>query len=520
MHERDEVGFDREGMLGATPSCGRTLPTQPKDLPLRYPGLTRLCSCADTMRPMKRIALSLALAAGAALAAILATVSGGGAAKATPPAVGIHKIKHVVVIMQENRTFDEYFGTYPGAAGIPMQNGVPTVCVPDPKAATCVKPYHDPNDLNRGGPHSAEAYVADVHGGRMDGFIAQAQAPRGKKCKQRPNNPRCAGGSAATDVMGYHDARELPVYWAYAKNFVLQDHMFESAASWSLPAHLMMVSAWSASCSNPNDAMTCKSDLGNPDTDAGKQPGATPDYGWTDLTYLLHRYHVSWRYYVYPGTQPDCDDGAATCAPKKQKVGTPEIWNPLPDFVTVHKDGELGNIQSVANFYRDAKSGHLPAVSWITPDGVHSEHPPALLSAGQQYVSSLVNAVMRGPNWKDTAIFIAWDDWGGFYDHVVPPRVDGSGYGIRVPGLVISPYAKRGYIDKQVLSYDAYLKFIEDDFIGSARLDPKTDGRPDPRPTVREKASQLGNLVADFDFSQAPRRPLPLTLESARAAVR
>jgi hypothetical protein len=112
---------------------------------------------------------------------------------------------------------------------------------------------------------------------------------------------------------------------------------------------------------------------------------------------------------------------------------------------------------------------------------------------------------MRSPDWRSTAIFLAWDDWGGFYDHVRPPVVDQNGYGLRVPGLVISPYARPGMIDHQTLSFDAYVKFIEDDFLGGRRLDPQTDGRPDPRPDVREGLAQLGDLVRDFDFSQAPR---------------
>ena len=116
---------------------------------------------------------------------------------------------------------------------------------------------------------------------------------------------------------------------------------------------------------------------------------------------------------------------------------------------------------------------------------------------------------MSGADWSSTAIFLAWDDWGGFYDHVVPPTVDGQGYGLRVPGLVISPYARRGYIDHQTLSFDAYLKFIEDDFLGGQRLN-QTDGRPDPRPTVRENVPILGDLRSDFDFNQAPRNPLLL----------
>jgi phospholipase C len=193
-----------------------------------------------------------------------------------------------------------------------------------------------------------------------------------------------------------------------------------------------------------------------------------------------------------------------------QNAKTPGIWNPLPYFDTVRNDGELGNIQSVEKFLEQAKKGSLPAVSWIVPSGDVSEHPPGLVSKGQTFVTTLINAVMSGPNWKDCAIFLSWDDWGGFYDHVVPVTVDQNGYGLRVPAMVISPYARSGFIDHQTLSFDAYVKFIEDDFLGGRRLDPKTDGRPDPRPGVRESASQLGDLRGDFDFDRPARTPLNL----------
>jgi phospholipase C len=215
------------------------------------------------------------------------------------------------------------------------------------------------------------------------------------------------------------------------------------------------------------------------------------------------------------GMEPDCRDDLAACRQFRQSVHTAGIWNPLPLFDTVKQDGELGNVRNLSEFYAAAKNGTLPSVAWITPAQKYSEHPPASISLGQSYVTGLVDAIERGPDWKNTAIFLSWDDWGGFYDHVVPPKVDADGYGLRVPGLVMSPYARHGYIDHQTLSHDAYVKFIEDDFLNSARIDPANDGRPDPRPGVRENVTQLGDLRNDFDFTQKPRQPevLPGAIE-------
>ncbi|HEV7167507.1 MAG TPA: alkaline phosphatase family protein, partial [Micrococcaceae bacterium] len=442
----------------------------------------------------------LLAAASAAVVVLLAAVSIlYGLASAHPPAAhgltaadaGIGKIKHVVIIMQENRSFDSYFGTFPGADGIAMHDGVPTVCLPDPARGTCVKPYHDPADRNSGGPHSQSNAEADVNGGKMDGFIGQAEKAA-KNCA--PNDPACSAGNT-TDVMGYHTAADIPNYWTYAQDFTLQDHLFESNSSWSLPSHLYMVSEWSAKCSQAGNPQSCINALQNPglppdfttsirNTLIGKcrlglqngacqsallaagitpematqlhalilkdckgadsylscqsaidnavipaalkqkllaaaQKLAPPDYAWTDLTYLLHQQNVPWAYYVFNGTEPDCEDDAAmTCAAVPQNAKTPGIWNPLPYFDTVRQDGQLGNIQSLDNFYSAAKKGALPAVSWVDPTGSVSEHPPALVSAGQSYVTGLINSVMQSPDWGSTAIFLSWDDWGGFYDHV------------------------------------------------------------------------------------------------------
>jgi phospholipase C len=412
---------------------------------------------------------------------------------------GIRKIKHVVIVMQENRSFDHYFGTYPGADGIPRRNGGPTVCQPHLRRPGCQRPYHDARDINYGGPHGPWSTKVDIDGGRMDGFLRWDEH---QFCR-----PVC---SRPIDVMGYHDAREIPNYWAYARKFVLQDHMFEPAGSWSLPAHLFMVSGWSARCGLTGGRMSCVNTL------TPQPPGMSgrprPRYAWTDLTYLLHKRGVRWGYYVSAGRQPDCANGEARCPAVPQDALTPSVWNPLPYFPTVRRNGQLGNVQPVENLFAAARRGTLPAVSWVIPSWDASDHPDARVSRAQTYVTRVMNALMRSSDWNSTAIFLAWDDWGGFSDHVPPPAVDANGYGLRVPGLVISPYARRGFIDHQTLSFDAYLKFIEDRFLSGARIDPRTDGRPDPRPDVRENAPGLGDLTRAFDFSQRPRRPLLLPL--------
>ena len=471
--------------------------------------------------PRVRAGIAVVLVAGVAL---LLLTTGSNQASTQPldrgptssaALAGISRIKHIVVVMQENRSFDSYFGTFPGADGFPRDaEGNIDVCLPDPAKHTCLRPYHDPRDVNGGGPHGHADALADINGGAMDGFVERAEKARHNGGCSDPNDPECLKASER-DVMGYHDAREIPNYWDYAKQYVLQDHMFEPNSSWSLPAHLFTVSLWSAVCDD-DDPDSCTNDVGHPgdppDFNTALHPNAKPPtYAWTDLTYLLHRAGVSWRYYVAKGDEPDCaNDALITCPRVPQSASTPGIWNPLPYFTTVHDDDQLQNITSVHHFLTAAQTGHLPSVSWVVPSEAVSEHPRAHVSAGQTYVTGLVNAVMSGPDWNSTAIFLTWDDWGGFYDHVVPPSVDENGYGLRVPAMLISPWARQGYIDHQTLSFDAYAKFIEDRFLRGQRLDPDTDGRPDPRPDVRENEPVLGNLLADFDFTGSPRPPLLL----------
>jgi phospholipase C len=465
---------------------------------------------------VRRRLLSTALVAGVvSLVGVVPYVRDGPAhGRAAPPA-GIHKIKHVVILMMENRSFDEYFGTYPGADGLPRRNGHFTVCSPDPVTHNCVYPYHDTLARNTGGPHEHLDAIRDINGGKMDGFMRQARRGLTRGCLASPDMPLCSLGARHPDVMGYHDWHEIPNYWAYARRFVLQDHMFQQDTSWSLPQHLFMVSEWSARCHRRNVAMSCVNAIENPlapPHEAQNPTGRSPSYAWTDLTYLLHRHHVSWRYYVFAGTEPDCETGAMFCKPVRQRAKTPGIWNPLPWFTTVRRDNQVRNVLSISHFFAAARRGVLPAVSWVSPNNHVSEHPPALITNGQAFVTHVINAVMRSPDWRSSAIFLAWDDWGGFYDHVVPPNVDVNGFGLRVPALVISPYARRGFIDHQVASLDAYTKFIEDDFLGGRRIDPATDGRPDLRPDVREAMPQVGEMTLAFNFNQKPLPPLILPL--------
>ncbi len=423
-----------------------------------------------------------------------------------------HKIKHVVMIMQENRSFDHYFGTFPGADGFTMKDGKPAGCLPS-QEGVCVPLFHDGSDGGYGGPHADDSAKGDINGGKMDGFIKQAQLQQGS-CKD-PTDPGCAVvAGKGRDVAGYKTEQDIPNYWDYAQNFVLQDHMFGPNAGWSLPAHQYLVSAWGAQCARVDDPMSCHSapNGGQLPPDFGSTHGERkrpdPTYSWTDITFLLHKQDVSWHYYVSSGDQPDCaNDNDIKCATVKQNAKTPGIWNPLPWFRDVQQNNQVGNIVDTSTFFADAGSGNLPAVSWLAPSFANSEHPPAKISDGQAYVTKAINAIMSGPDWDSTAIFLAWDDWGGYYDHVVPPTVDNMGYGLRVPALLISAYAKRGFVDHQVLSFDAYLKFIEDLFLDRQRLDPKTDGRPDSRPVVRENVAILGDLRKEFDFNQPPRPP-------------
>jgi phospholipase C len=344
----------------------------------------------------------------------------------------------------------------------------------------------------------------------MDGFIRSVSLGPDPSCLSRRDAAGCSerfGPAGQPDVMGHFDRGELPNYWAYADRFVLHDRMFAPVDSWTLPSHLFLVSAWAARCSSERP-MSCTNDSAQAGGGVKWHLNHRNPYAWTDITHLLHAADVSWKWYNAPGT---CVIDACAQYGGNQ-LGTPKAMNPLPGFQTVHENEQMRNLTTHQAFFRDAAGGTLPSVSWIAPGRATSDHPGnhEPVTRAQTFATQVVNAVMRSPEWETSAVFIVWDDWGGFYDHVRPPRVDENGYGIRVPSLLISPYAKTGFIDHQTLSFDAYLKLIEDRFLDGQRLDPRTDGRPDERPTVREDVDVLGDLTEDFDFTQEPRPPMIL----------
>ncbi len=474
--------------------------------------LAAACTTSDAAPPAKITATTSSPTSTASVPGDVGDVS-----SYIDPAAGIENIDHFVFIVQENRSFDHYFGTFPGADGIPTDaDGGFDVCAPDPDVGgACRVPYHDTGFYDLGGPHNQAASEMDVNGGRMDGFVNSFRTLGGAGCIRKPVQKKCRfselGPGGTPDVMGYHTDQEIPNYWAYAEQYQLQDRMFAPSDSWTLPAHLYLVSAWSALCSDRTDVNTCESELDRPARWSNDKEDAVPPYAWADITWLLDQGDIDWRYFV---GRDSCL--VPPCPSARTRTQTNPLFNPLPGFQTVHATDQLDKVAPHDEYFEAAAAGELPSVSWVVPAAAETEHPGAKLgniATGQAWVTRVVNAVMEGPpeQWARTAIFVTWDDWGGFYDHVKPIVIDPYGYGIRVPGIVISPWVDRDTpIDHQTLSFDAYLKLVEDRFLNGQRLDGENQGWPDPRPTVREDAKRLGDLARSFDFAQEPIAPLVL----------
>jgi phospholipase C len=222
------------------------------------------------------------------------------------------------------------------------------------------------------------------------------------------------------NTLSYYDWHEIPNYWEYARRFVLCDQFFSSLAGPSEPNHLYTVAAKSGGLvNNPNYRNGARGAVGG-DTDAV--------YTFPAMAEVLQNTHISWKYYD-----------------EKPNPQLHSLWNPLWIPAISTEPRAMSHLVGMNQFYKDAKSGHLPQVCWIVPNRADRAHPPDDSARGMWHVTDLVNAIMRSDAWKSTVIIITWDDYGGFYDHVPPPAVDQFGYGPRVPALVISPYARPGF---------------------------------------------------------------------------
>jgi len=337
------------------------------------------------------------------------------------------QIKYVVVVLQENHTFDNYFGTYPGSEGITGKN----ICLPQSKGATtpCVSPFHDmslvPIDMN----HNWNSAHADYDSGSMDGFVYS----EGNK-----------------ETMGYYARVDIQHYYNAADNYTLCDRYYTSVMSESAPNHLYLVAGTAGGLIDDNVPKTLN---------------------FPPIFQQLDQKGIPWK--VYGST-----------------------WYQNFAYVQQNPTIKANNFATSKTFISDLKAGRLAQVSWITGAPGGDEHPPSSIQAGENSVANdIVNGLGASSYWDFAAIFVTWDDFGGFYDHVSPPQVDQYGYGFRVPCLVISPYAKQGFIDSAINDHSSILKFIETNFGLSS---------------LSTRDANANNLMEAFDFSKPARSFVPI----------
>ena len=322
--------------------------------------------------------------------------------------------------MEENHTFDNYFGNYPGANGATL-----------PPASNPA-----PHDIDHSGPRTRFA----INDGQMNGFDPLGQVQ--------------------------YQQSDIPVYWAYAQHFGLGENFYISAASSSTPNHIAMIAGQTGGndqtihvngCLSPDNAVVLERDT------AGDASFGQPCYNIPSIPEEATAAGLTWKYY-----------------------GQAPVWD-APQYIQAIKN--TPPVQS-KQIITDAQANQLPNISFVTPgQDAQSDHPPQPTQPAQNFVSSVVNAIMRSPAWSSTAIFVTWDDFGGWYDHVPPPVVDGIGLGPRVPLLVISPWAKPGYIGANQGEFASFDKFIEETF-----------GLPSLG--ARDSLPGTSDLMDFFNFSQ------------------
>lgn len=357
-------------------------------------------------------------------------------------------IQHTIFIIKENRTFDNYFGDFPGADGATWGRSSTGQDVP-------LAPINDTDSssLCNGWACAVEA----MDGGKMDGFDLT---------------------TGNLDAYGRMTQQDLPNYWTYARHFVLADRFFTAVHGPSFPNHLFTVAPQSGGVMDNVDGSQSGTYCdGTPsglvpvmDND-GNVSYQSPCFDFQTLPDLLEAAGISWKYYGESGGILSSIRHIYNSPLRQERIAEP------------------------SQFLADAAEGKVPAVSWLLPSGATGEHPPDSACQGENWSTQILTAIMQSSEWNSTAVFIMWDDFGGFYDHVPPPQVDRLGLGPRVPLLIISPYAKSGYVSHTVSEQSSLLKFVERRY-GLASL------------TARDR--NASDMLDSFDFSQSPRPPLIL----------
>ena len=378
------------------------------------------------------------------------------------------KIKHIVIIVQENRSFDNIFDGFPGAESKNygyLHTGQQVALQQIPFQQKYINHYY------RDG-------VADYDHGKMDGFDTEGGLT----------------GPIGSYAYSYLERSEIKPYWKMAKRFVLADHMFPTMMGPSFTAHLTLIagtadldptlseidvpnnSPWGCDAPSGTTTVTLRSD-GFIEGGAPYSPCFTQ---FNTMAQALDAKGVSWKYY----------------APQVGQPGGGNTWSSFDAIKSVRYSSDwTTRVVTETKVLTDAAKGHLPNVSWVIPDANWSDHPDSGTDYGPSWVAAVVNAVGKSKDWKSSAVVVVWDDWGGFYDDLPPPQLDFRGLGIRVPCLIISPYVKP-HVEHTGYEFSSILKFVEQVF-GLPALGPPSAGYTDTR------AASLAN---SFDFSMQPRR--------------
>lgn len=346
------------------------------------------------------------------------------AAEPGPPPAARTPVRHVVEIMMENHGFDNYFGTFPGVLGLPAD-----VRLPDGSGAS-VGPYWINGTSTPDLPHDRPSEIADVDGGAMDGFVEQMAA---------------YNRSLEATPMGYYNATQIPGYWALAGTYVLCDHYFASVLGPTVPNRLYAIAGSSAGLDS--DAM----------------PAAGVDL--PTIFDQLSNAGLSWRYYY------DAEGNE-----------TPIVLDVAP---LRQSPSEVANVAPDTDLLSELAQSPLANVTYIDPEAspTVSEHPPENVTVGQDWTLSVLATIEANPDWPSTAIFLTWDEGGGYYDSVAPPAIDALGYGLRVPLLIVSPFTRGGGVDSSVLDHTSILRFIDEDW---------------GLPALNARVAEAGNLTPLF----------------------